>query len=124
MNAITIMALAMALLAVIKLIVVLTKPDVWIKITDAILKKSTINTIIFLGLLVITGYYLLQSLTIVEIGATMLFTSLLMALAWVPYKDELMKLRPKLIKEGLAKSWLVIIVWIIILVWIFYDILI
>lgn len=45
----------------------------------------------------------------------------IMALAWIPYTDELMKLRPKIIKEGLAKSWLVIIVWMIILIWIFYG---
>tara|TARA_Y100000310_G_C20168640_1_gene572570 strand:+ start:223 stop:597 length:375 start_codon:yes stop_codon:yes gene_type:complete len=122
MNAITIMALVFALFGAIKLIIVLIKPEQWIKITDVILKKSITNMVIFLALLVITGYYLLQSLTILEVGASMLFTSLLMALAWIPYKDELMKLRPKLIKEGLAKSWLVILLWIILLVWMFYEI--
>ena len=122
MNAIAIMALIFALFGLIKLIIVLIKPDAWIKFTDIILKKSIINTGIFLLLLIITGYYLLQSLTIIEIGAAMLFTSLLMAMAWIPYTDKLMKLRPKIIKQGLAKSWLVMIIWIALLAWMFYAI--
>lgn len=123
MTSIEIMALILAVFGLIKLIIVLVKPETWMKISDALLKKNIIVAIIYVILAIITGYYLLQNLTIIEIGATMLFTSILIAIAWIPYSDELMQLKHRLIKDGLRKSWVAIIIWMFLFVWIIYSVL-
>ena len=82
-----------------------------------------LDTEIYLILLTVVGFYLLQHFTIIEIGAVMLFTSLLMVMAWIPYSDDLMQMKHKVVKDGLRKSTLAILIWVVLIIWMLLSVL-
>lgn len=124
MTSIEILALIFAVLVLVKLIVILIRPKAWGKFVAVVWSKAGLTMLVCLVLAVITGYYVLNNLSIVEVGAVMLFTSTLMAVAWGPYSKLLLKMKEEVLKPGaVQKSWLPIIIWLVLGVWILYSIL-
>lgn len=122
MTSIEVLATIFAALILIKLIVVLIKPEVWIKISKALLKKSVLTTLIYLVLAAIVGNYILASVDAIQIAAVMLFTSLLMAIGFIPYSNMIDKMREQVMNEGISKAWLSILIWLAIAIWILYKV--
>lgn len=124
MSPIEIMALVFALMLLIKIIIVVLNPKALVKTGNAFLGKEGITKFAFLVLTIITGYYLLQKLTIVEVGAAMLFTTFLMAITFFTYWSIMVQVRKKVAKEGVGKAWLSLILWTAVALWILYTILV
>ena len=120
MTSIEILALLFALFVLIKLIIVAINPKKWIAFSRKILKNTPLVYIIYLVLTVLVGWVVLRNLSIVEIGAVMLFVSLLFALSWLPYAKKLMVFSEDLMAGVIKKSWLPIIIWTVLSLWILY----
>lgn len=73
MTPVEIMALCLALLVVIKFSVIAYNPNRWFHFAQKVYSNSAALTIASLFLAALTGYYLLQELTIVQVFAAILF---------------------------------------------------
>ena len=98
-SAIEIFALILSFIVLLKLILLVTIPDFLFKLS----RKWFKNVKLFQGIILILGavvlYYLLQTLSIVQIFAVTLFVGALYALILVPYAQKLMKLFKQYIDE-------------------------
>ncbi|PIR26264.1 MAG: hypothetical protein COV41_01815 [Candidatus Brennerbacteria bacterium CG11_big_fil_rev_8_21_14_0_20_43_10] len=110
MTIIEIFAIILATLTIAKIITILINPRAWMKLVEPMFKNPAIATIICLILAVVTGYYVLQSISIVEIGAVMLFFAFLIGAGLMSYSETLFKLREEVIEKGVRKAWLPVII--------------
>ncbi|MFA5174501.1 MAG: hypothetical protein WC438_04950 [Candidatus Pacearchaeota archaeon] len=123
MTPIEIMALILAIVSSLKLIVILIKPKAWYDdIVKPIWSKPMLTGLISLILAGITLYYLLQTMTIINIFAVMLFVVFLMAVGFSFYQKEVLDLATKMLKNKamLKKAWFYILIWIVLVLWVFY----
>ncbi len=122
-TSVEILALIFLIVASIKTVVILIKPSAWLNgVVKKVWAKPRLMMIISLILSVVVLYYLIQSVTIVEIFAVILFLSLLAAVGISVYYKEMISLAQKLMKDRtiIKKSWLYIIIWIALIIWGFY----
>ncbi len=125
MTPIQILALVFALIGLIKLIVILVKPEGWLKVTEKVYSGNRgVTTFIFLILTIIVGYYVLQVLTIVQVAAVFLLMSMIMGLTMVQYKDTILNFAREIYNDPsmVKNSWLIIVIWIVISLWILYGV--
>jgi hypothetical protein len=94
-----------------KLAVALTNPGKWMGLVGVLLGHYTIIMIVYLLLIAITGYYILSSVDLIDIAVVMLFTSLLVAIALLPYPETILKLREEIITTGLGQAWFAGALW-------------
>jgi len=124
MTPIEILATIFAVLVLFKLILSITNPKLRVKIAESFISTNTaVMIIVFLALTAIVGYYMLSSLTIVEVAAAMLFMSGLMGIFFIQYKGIMLKLLRESLKsreEFLRKNWLTFLIWAAIAVWVLY----
>jgi hypothetical protein len=111
MSAKKILAGIFAVIILVKLIILVTMPHLWMGAVEALLGHQTPVTAIYLVLLVITGYYVFASLDIIDIAVTMFFTSMLLAVSILPYASVLLKMRGEIMGIGLGKAWLALLLW-------------
>jgi len=73
-------------------------------------------------LVIIVGYYLFDVMSVIEVAAAMLFTSLLIGLSYAVYPKFVEGMLDRIEKEKniLGKFWLPIVVWIVFLVWLLF----
>jgi hypothetical protein len=117
-----ILASIFAVVILLKLIALATSPDKWLGLTGVFLGHSAILMVIYLVLLVMTGYYVLTSLDPVDVAVVMFFTSLLVGLSLIPYTAALLKLQEEIITVGLGKVWFVVAIWGIIAIGVLYRV--
>ncbi|MDP2967507.1 MAG: hypothetical protein Q8N87_03820 [bacterium] len=122
MTTIEIFAAILAILTLVKIITCLINPRAWMKLVEPLFKNPAVTTVVYLILAVVTGYYVLQSVSIVEIGAAMLFFAFLMGVGLMPYSETLFKLRDEVIEKGVKKAWPAVIVWLAFALWILYAV--
>ena len=123
MAAMETIATIFGVLVLVKMIVLMTKPEAWIdKISKPILKHADLAKFVYLALAVWIGYYIFQVLTIVEVTAVALFVSLLMSLTFFDYSQELSKLIESIKKKGFSRSWMTMIIWTVWAVWVLWEI--
>ena len=107
----------MGLAILTKLIALSFKPKSWLDIA----KKATKNKIIFsavaLSLVFVSGYIILQQMTIVQVGGVMIFVMALMALSLIPYTNKLLEIGEEISKDLWKKSWLAMILWALLGLW-------
>ena len=117
------MAAIIALLALIKILVILVKPKAWIFVIDFFYGKPNITMVLSAILALVTFWYLLKELTIVQIFAAMLFTSLLAMITVSVYSKEVISVAKKMLKDRkvLSRAWLSIIIWVILAVWVLKE---
>jgi len=115
------MALILIVVSAVKIIVILIKPSAWnTKVVKKVWANPNLAMVVSLILAAIVLYYLLQGgLTIVEILAVTLFVALLIGAGMAGYKNELINMADKMLKDKsmIKKSWLYIVVWVILLAW-------
>ncbi|MHB8069618.1 MAG: hypothetical protein ACYDIC_17130 [Desulfobaccales bacterium] len=99
-----------AAIVLLKLILLLIKPNLWIGAAEVVLEHNELIVGIYLALILITGYFIFFTLNLIDVAVVMLFTSLLTALALLPYSTALFKLREE-ISVGVGKSWLAGLIW-------------
>jgi hypothetical protein len=122
MTPVEIFALIIALAVIIKLVVLLVKPQSWRSVVKVVYGKPGITMIIGLVLAVVVLYYLLMELTIVQIFASMLFLALIAGVTMSAYYEQISELIDNMLKDKaiVKKAWLSIIIWLILSVWVLY----
>ena len=123
-NHIQLMALIFAVVASVKILVILIYPKFWAKqVVKRVWTKPDVMIWISLVLAVICFYFLIQELTIVQIFAVMLFVSLLAAIGVAIYANSVVNMALRLLRdrELVKKSWLYLVLWIALLAFGFYK---
>ncbi|MBI2630365.1 hypothetical protein HYW76_04655 [Candidatus Pacearchaeota archaeon] len=125
METLTIFALIVSLLILIKIIVILIKPKAWYNLAKTIWSAPTLVMIVCLVLSAIVLFYLIQTVTIIEIMAVMLFLALLSGMTMAVYSREILDFAGKLLKDRkfMKKAWLAIIIWLVLILWALKEIL-
>ena len=106
-----VLATIFAGLILVKLLALLINPDKWLNLSGLLLEYHVILTYVYLALIVITGYFIFNSLNLIDIALVMFFTSLLTGLSLLPYSTPLLKLGEAMAAIGLGKAWLSLVLW-------------
>jgi hypothetical protein len=125
MTPIEILATIFAIMVLVKLLTVALNPKLWMKWVEPVLSNYAYTTIVYVLLAVITGYIIFRSLSIVQVAAVMLFTTVLIGLTMVPYLKEFLTLGKEIAgtRSGMfRKAWLAIVIWAGIAVWTLYAV--
>ena len=106
-----VLASIFAVVILLKLAIGLTCPGTWMRGVEWLLEHDILLMGIYLTLIVITGYYALSSIDIIDIAVVMFFTSLLVAISLVSYAATLLKLREEMLTVGVGKAWPAVVLW-------------
>ena len=117
-----ILAGVFAVVILIKLAFVLVGPEQWLGMTTSLVGHQAVLIVIYLVVLVISGYYIFTSLDLIDVAVVMLFTSILVGLGLIPYSASMLKLIGEIATIGLGKMWLAWIIWAAIAVAVLYRI--
>ncbi len=124
MTSIEVLATIFAVLVLVKLAFIRTNPKAWMNFAQPILRNSVVALLVYLVLAAVVGYFIFSSMTIVQVGAVMLFTSLLMGVSLAPYSQVILKVGHEILTEGVGKAWLSMLIWTGIPLWVLYGVLI
>lgn len=113
-------ALIVAVVSIIKLLFLVINKQSWLKIVKPIYGTKGVAWI-FGILAIVVLYYLMQSMTLIQIFAVILFIALFMGMAFTAYSSDFIKLAEKMIKGRLpAAIWIFSIIWLVLSVWVLY----
>ncbi len=122
MTALEIIATIFALFVLVKMVVVLIDPQIWMKkVAEPLLGNPRLATTVYGVLAIVVGYYVFASLHIVDVAAVMLFTALVMGVGMMPYSKALLKIAGEMSatrSELLRNAWLPIVIWTVIALWV------
>ena len=124
MTSIEVLATIFAVLVLVKMAFIRTNPKAWMNFAQPILRNSVVALVVYLALAAVVGYFIFSSMTIVQVGAVMLFTSLLMGVSLAPYSQLILKVGEEILTVGLGKAWLSMLIWTGISLWVLYGVLI
>jgi len=124
MTSIEVLATIFAVLVLVKMAFIRTNPKAWMNFAQPILRNSVVALLVYLVLAAVVGYFIFSSMTIVQVGAVMLFTSLLMGVGLAPYSQVILKVGEEMLTEGVGKAWLSMLIWTGISLWVLYGVLI
>ncbi len=124
MTSIEVLATIFAVLVLVKMAFIRTNPKAWMNFAQPILRNSVVAPLVYLVLAAVVGYFIFSSMTIVQVGAVMLFTSLLMGVGLAPYSQVILKVGEEMLTEGVGKAWLSMLIWTGISLWVLYGVLI
>ncbi len=124
MTSIEVLATIFAVLVLVKLAFIRTNPKAWMNLAQPILRNSVVALLVYLVLAAVVGYFIFSSMTIVQVGAVMLFTSLLMGVGLAPYSQVILKVGEEMLTEGVGKASLSMLIWTGISLWVLYGVLI
>ena len=114
------LALIVVLFAVIKMLILLFKPQAWMNFAKGIYKNTVLVQIVGLVLAGVVLYYLTGAgITIVQIMAVMAFLGSLLMIGLATQIDDLVAKFETQIKKGniLKENWLYTLIWVMLLVW-------
>jgi hypothetical protein len=109
-----ILAVIFAGLTLLKIVFGLINPGTWMGLSAAFLGHYNLVMGIYLGLLLITGYYIFTSLDLIDVAVVMLFTSTLVGLTLIPYTGAMVKMGEEIGVQGLGRAWLGLLLWVVI----------
>ena len=114
------LALIVVIVAVIKMLVLLFKPQAWMNFAKGIYKNAVLVQIVGLVLAGVVLYYLTGAgITIVQIMAVMAFLGVLLMIGLATNVDDLIAKFEGQIKRGniWKENWLYALIWIVLLIW-------
>ncbi len=127
MTALEIIATIFAIFVLVKMVVVLIDPQIWMKkVAEPLLGNPRLATTVYGVLAIVVGYYVFASLHIVDVAAVMLFTALVMGVGMMPYSKALLKIAEEMSatrSELLRNAWLPIVIWTVIALWVLTSVL-
>jgi len=114
-----IIVLIFVVLGLLKLIFVLFSPKSWFGFAKGLYKSPAILIIVEIILALIVFYYLLQTMTIVQIMGGVVLGALLTGLSFAFFAKDSMAWAGKLLnaKGFFKKMWLVILIWLALFIW-------
>ena len=124
MTPIEIMAFIAAIIVPIKIIMLLRSQKSWFNtVTRRFWGNAVVTTILSLIVVIVTLYYLLQELTIIQIWAVMLFAMALISLGLAPFSKYMLDVEQKWFTETnvLKIGWFAAIVWLVLIIWVLYT---
>jgi hypothetical protein len=107
-----ILAVIFAGLILLKIVFGLINPGTWMGLSAAFLGHYYLVMGLYLGLLVITGYYVFTSLDLIDVAVVMLFTSTLVGITLIPYTGSMLKMGEEIGVQGFSKAWLGLLLWV------------
>ncbi len=127
MTALEIIATIFAIFVLVKMVVVLIDPQIWMKkVAEPLLGNPRLATTVYGVLAIVVGYYVLTRLYIVDVAAVMLFTALVMGVGMMPYSKALLKIAEEMSatrSDLLRNAWLPIVIWTVIALWVLTSVL-
>ncbi|NCO11430.1 hypothetical protein CO038_04385 [Candidatus Pacearchaeota archaeon CG_4_9_14_0_2_um_filter_39_13] len=115
-------ALIVAAVSIIKLVFLVVNRGAWLKFAKSLYSTKGVAWIFGILSLVVL-YYLMQTLTIVQIFAVTLFYVFFLGMAFTSYSNDFIKLAEKMIKSKFpAIVWIFSIIWLALSVWVIYII--
>ncbi len=127
MTALEIIATIFAIFVLVKIVVVLIDPQIWMKrVAEPLLGNPRLATAVYVVLAIVVGYYVFASLHIVDVAAVMLFTALVMGVGMMPYSKALLKIAGEMSatrSDLLRNAWLPIVIWTVIALWVLASVL-
>ena len=122
MTPVEVIAMALAVLLLVKLFLVFVLPDVR---RDAVAKVYAHPMVLSIVSLVLAGIvlsYLFEELTIVQIFAVCAFFALLFAVSFAPFGKEMLQIVAKTRQTQILKRmWLAIVLWVGLAVWVLFE---
>ena len=127
MTALEIIATIFAIFVLVKMVVVLIDPQIWMKkVAEPLLGNPRLATTVYGVLAIVVGYYVLTRLYIVDVAAVMLFTALVMGVGMMPYSKALLRIAEEMSAtraDLLRNAWLPIVIWTVIALWVLTSVL-
>jgi len=122
MTPIEIIALITAILILVKMIVLYRNPKPLFKLGKKLVRHSDKAKWVYLILALVVGKFLIDALSIIEITAVLLFSSLLYGVSLMSYGKALRKFYKEIEKNHfLQKAWAPVLIYIIIAVWVLFE---
>jgi len=122
MNTLETLAVVVAVLVLVKItVIIVAGVRTWIGIVGPLYKnknRTIVTTIALIGI-VVTGYYVFQSFSVVEVGAVVLFTAFLYWFSLLPYGSDLMEMAKK---ARFRDFWFPTLIWVAFAAWILYSV--
>jgi hypothetical protein len=112
------LALVFALLVLVKITMLLVARDYWLGLVDKMFQPGNRVDLWYGIAAAVVGLPVLLQVNIIEIGAVMLWTTLLVGLGMAPYSELLLKWRDEIVKVGLERVWWVLAIWAGLALWI------
>jgi hypothetical protein len=106
-----------------KLIIWIISPNLWMGAEEVFLGHTGLVMIIYLGLIALTGYFIFSTLDMIDIAVVMLFASLLLGISILPYSSAMLALRGEIMSIGWGKAWLAVLIWGALAVLVLYKVL-
>ena len=126
METLELFALIIALLTLVKILVVLNNPMIWLNNVAKPVYKNP-RTLMAAGLIfgATSLYYLLQEISIIQIFAVMFFVVSIFLIGVAPFSKEISKFAETLYKQKniLRRARVSMIIWIILTLWVISEIL-
>ena len=123
LTAVEIIALIFALAGLIKIVTIIINKKIWYKNVAKPIYSNSKFGFVFVVFAVVIFYFLIQEFSIVQIFAVLAFSSLLIAIGFLSYREEFSKLVEKAYKEKLnGWIWLYTLIWVILCVWVLIEI--
>jgi len=119
MNTLEIISLIFAIGILLKVLVFLVKPEWMLKIVDLFVNKTKILNILIVILMVVLGYFVLTTLTIIQVIPALWLGSMLFALMLIQYPKHYQKWVKVLLKDK-KRVWFFWAIWLVIAGWILY----
>ncbi|MAF34859.1 hypothetical protein CMO91_03360 [Candidatus Woesearchaeota archaeon] len=108
-----------AVIVLVKLVLIMINPSGWMRMVRPLYVQQK-NTIMFVyGVMaILLGYYIFQSLSIVQVSAVMFFTAALMGLAVAPHGKDILALADSIVKRRIqGLCWISVAVWVFLALW-------
>ena len=119
LDALGIIVLVFITIGVIKLLFFLFSPGSWFGFSKKLYSSPAVLVTVQVILAAIVFYYLLQTLTIVQIMGGVVLGVLLTGLSFAVYSKEAMAMAEKIYKQKnmLKKTWLIWVIWLALFAW-------
>jgi hypothetical protein len=127
MTALEVIATIFSILVLVKLVVVLINPRLWMEhVAKPLLGNPRLATTVYGVLAILVGYYVLTRMYIVNVAAVMAFTALVVGVGMMPYSKALLRMAEEMSatrSDLLRNAWLPIVIWGVIALWVLTTVL-
>lgn len=112
-----------AVFGIIKLLMISFNKKGWMPVVNEVYDHQHLFSWIFTILAIIVFWVLIKSMSIVQIFAVMAFYSLMLALAFMHYGQDVKKLAKKMVSSKITGwLWFYVLIWLIIMVWALWSV--
>ena len=124
MTPVEIIAVILAITILVKVIVILTYPKKRVEFAVGLVRhhRSALQ-LMYAVIALVTGYFILQSFSVVDVMAVVCFSVALMGITLIEYEKSLvMMIKESQSPDLLRRNWLSLIIWIALAVWTLYTV--